>query len=275
MRVTINARGILRVTTCLMRAGNVLAISACIVLASVAFAPAMAERGGAACSAGLKAVRGIALPPDQLDYALVTLETESYPALESEIGAMREMGVYVKFVFPPNAAIVGIPPRWHPVETEFYQAAGEREWRVIRDLVDESVLSASTDVKEDVFKLWNVNYMGAGVLYGIRPAAPLRWGGENHEKSLERFRERRRQGFERSRAQRANDSSADLLGASPATLQASASIGDLVEGPPCISKVRGVTLKESARYRIVVACAQVIQRNALPLVQEILSAARK
>jgi len=230
-----------RVSARLTRPGNILAISACMVFASAAFAPAMAERGDASCSAGLKAVRSIALPPDQLDYALVTLETESYPALEEEIGAMRDMGIYVKFVFPPNAAIVGIPPRWHAVEAEFYQAAQERQWSVIRDLADEGFLSASTGVKEDVFKLWNVNYMGAGVLYGVRPAAPLRGGGENHEKSLERFRERRRQGFERSFSERANGPTADLANASPANLQASAAIGDLVVGPPCGSVVHGPT----------------------------------
>jgi hypothetical protein len=224
-----------------MRTGNILAISACLALTSAAFAPAMAESGDASCSTGLKAVKSIALPPDQLDYALVTLETQTYPALEREIGAMRDMGVYVKFVFPPNAAIVGIPPRWHPVETEFYQAAQERQWRVIRDLVDERVLSASTGVREDVFSLWNINYMGAGVLYGIRPVAPLRWGGEKHEKSLERFRERRRKGFERSIAERAHGSSADLLDASLASPQASAAIGDLVEGPPCGSVAHGST----------------------------------
>jgi len=224
-----------------MRAGDILVSWVLIVLASAAFAPAMAEPGDATCSAGLKAVRSIVLPPDQLDYVLVTLETESYPALEREIGAMRDMGVYVKFVFPPDAAIVGIPPRSHPVEAEFYQAAQEREWNVIRDLADERFLSASTGVNEDVFKLWNVNYMGAGALYGVRPAAPLRWGGENHEKSLERFRERRRRGFERSRAERADDSSANLLSASVATPQALASSGNLVAGPPCGSVVHGPT----------------------------------
>ncbi len=211
--------------------GYVLAVSVCLALASSV--PALAAPGDAACSSGLRAVRGIALPPDQLDYALVALGTSSQAELETEIGAMRELGVYVKFVFPPNAAIVGVPPRWHAAETEFYQAAQERQWRVIRDLVDEGVLSASTGVAEDVFKLWNVNYMGAGVLYGVRPAAPLRWGGEKREKSLEKFRERRRQGFEQSLAEGAVGSSPDA--------SLAAAIGDLVEGPPCGSVVHGAT----------------------------------
>lgn len=190
-------------------------------------------------TAGLRAVRGLALPPDQLDYALVSLGTQSYPELEVELGAMRDLGAYVKFVFPPNAAIVGIPPRWHAAETDFYQAALERSWRVTRDLVDERVLSESTGVREDVFKLWNVNYMGAGVLYGIQPAAPLRFGGEKREKSLERFRERRRKGLETSLAERASGDSGGAALAEPAAV--TASIGDLVEGPPCGSVVHGPT----------------------------------
>ena len=102
MRVTINARGILRVTTCLMRAGNVLAISACIVLASVAFAPAMAERGGAACSAGLKAVRGIALPPDQLDYALVTAALSKHMLVSTVTGVVPYISYLRDYLHKPN-----------------------------------------------------------------------------------------------------------------------------------------------------------------------------
>jgi len=215
-----------------VRTLNVLGVAACLALGWSVPRAATAEAGNGSCSAGLRAVRGLALPPDQLDYALVTLGTTSQAELEAEIGAMRELGAYVKFVFPPNAAIVGIPPRWHAAETQFYQLAQDRQWRVIRDLVDEEVLSASTGVAPDVFKLWNVNYMDAGVLYGVRPAAPLAYGGEKREKSLEVFRERRRAGFEASLASRGIDSSAPI---------AAAAVGDLVEGPPCGSVVHGAT----------------------------------
>jgi len=207
------------------RAGTLPAVALSMVL-GLAAAAAGAETGDAACSTGLRAIRGLALPPGELDYALVTLETASQQALETEVGVMRDLGAYVKFVFPPNAAIVGIPPRWHEAETAFYQAAQERQWRITRDLVDEAVLSASTGVSEDVVKLWNVNYMGAGVLYGVRPAAPLRWGGEKREKSVRPFRGKRAAAQEDSTA----------LTALP-----QAAIGDLVEGPPCGSVVHGPT----------------------------------
>ena len=193
------------------------------------------------CASGLAAIKPIAMEPDRLEYALVTLRTKGFRGLETEIETMRDMGIYVKFIFPPNAVIAGIPPRGHRVEARFQDAARERRWNVIRELVDDAALSEMTGVKREVFSLWNINYKDAGVLYGMKPAVRKPWGAKRHEKSLKAIRERRQRGVERSRAAR-DDGSTSNGGPLPVDVIAlAASVGDLVVGPPCGSIVHGPT----------------------------------
>jgi hypothetical protein len=215
----------------------VLAVS--LALLAVSVGETAADKRG--CARGLAANKPIAMQPDQLEYALVTLRTKDFRSLEREIERMRDMGIYVKFIFPPDAIIAGIPPRGHEVEARFRKAARERDWNVIRELVDDEALSRMTGVRREIFSLWNINYRGAGVLYGMKPAVAKPWGAKRHEKSLEAIRERRRRGIERSRAARENGPSSDAEPLSLASSATTEAIGDFVIGSPCGSIIHSPT----------------------------------